>query len=94
MLLFGIATSADRFQDRLTGAAILLLEGEQFIVEQAEDSLEKIFRATVEGPHVFLRVGPNLCRLLLDRHSDHSQSTQDFYDSLKVCMYLHIQRES
>ncbi|KAF2806592.1 uncharacterized protein BDZ99DRAFT_447958 [Mytilinidion resinicola] len=90
VLLFGIATSADRFQDRLTGSAILSLEGEQFVVEQAEESLEKIFRATVEGPHVSLRVGPNLCRLLLDRHSDHSQSTQDFYDSLKYAYLCHF----
>ena len=83
-MLFGIATSFESFQDRLPGTALRLLRGEAFNVKQADEILEKIFCATIDGPDVSLRLGPNLSSRLLGRQRDHIQSVQAFSDALKV----------
>lgn len=90
VLLFGIATSAESFEERLSGNSLRYLEGEKFDVVQSDDIIEKLFRATVANTDAHLRVGPNLCRRMLDRQKDHVQNTQDLYDGLKYAYMSHF----
>ncbi|KAH9873527.1 hypothetical protein IAQ61_004151 [Plenodomus lingam] len=90
VLLFGIATSAESFEERMSGNSLRYLEGEKFDVIQSDDIIEKLFRATVANTDTRLCVGPTLCRRMLDRQKDHLQNTQDFCDGLKYAYMSHF----
>lgn len=90
VLLFGIATSADSFEDRLSGQSLRYLEGERFDVTQSDDIIEKLFTATVASLDNRLFIGPQLCRRMLDRQKDHVQNVQDFCDGLKYAYMSHF----
>ena len=90
VLLFGIATSADSFEDRLSGQSLRYLEGERFDVTQSDDIIEKLFSATVASLDNRLFVGPQLCRRMLDRQKDHVQNVQDFCDGLRYAYMSHF----
>jgi origin recognition complex subunit 3 len=82
-LLFGIATSAESFEERLSGKSLRYLEGEKFDVTQSDEIIEELFSATVASTDLNLHIGPTLCRRMLDRQKDHVQNVQDFCDGLK-----------
>lgn len=90
MLLFGIATSAESFEDRLTGKSLRYLKGRKFDVTQSDEIIEKLFSATVAHPDVRLRIGPGLSRRMLDRQKDHVQNIQDFVDGLRYAYMSHL----
>ncbi|CAN9336317.1 unnamed protein product [Alternaria sp. RS040] len=89
-LLFGIATSAESFEERLAGNSLRYLDGQKFDVTQSDEIIEKLFRATIAGTDARLHVGANLCRRMLDRQKDHVQNTQDFCDGLKYAYMSHF----
>jgi origin recognition complex subunit 3 len=88
--LFGIATSAESFEDRLSGKSLRYLNGEKFDVTQSDEIIEKLFSATVANSDIPLRVGPTLCRRMLERQKDHVQNVQDFSDGLKYAYMSHF----
>lgn len=88
--MFGIATSAESFEDRLSGNSLRYLDGQKFDVTQSDDIIEKLFNATVANTQNRLHVGPSLCRRMLDRQKDHVQNTQDFCDGLKYAYMSHF----
>ncbi|KAH7399577.1 origin recognition complex subunit [Pyrenochaeta sp. MPI-SDFR-AT-0127] len=90
VLLFGIATSAESFEDRLSGKSLRYLQGDKFDVTQSDDIIEKLFSATIASTGIQLRMGPNLCRRILDRQKDHVQNIQDFCDGLKYAYMSHF----
>jgi origin recognition complex subunit 3 len=90
VLLFGIATSAESFEDRLLGNSLRYLEGEKFDVTQSDEIIEKLFSATVASTDTRLHIGPTLCRRMLDRQKDHVQNVQDFCDGLKYAYMSHF----
>ncbi|KAL5391166.1 hypothetical protein PMIN06_002178 [Paraphaeosphaeria minitans] len=90
VLLFGIATSAESFEDRLLGKSLRYLDGQQFDVTQSDDIIEKLFRATIAHPDTEPHIGPNLCRRILERQKDHVQNTQDFVHGLKYAYMSHF----
>ncbi|EUC36655.1 hypothetical protein COCCADRAFT_2309 [Bipolaris zeicola 26-R-13] len=90
VLLFGIATSAESFEERLSGNSLRYLEGQKFDVTQSDEIIEKLFRATVASTDVGLHIGPTICRRMLDRQKDHVQNTQDFCDGLKYAYMSHF----
>lgn len=90
VLLFGIATSAESFEDRLSGKSLRCLEGEKFDVTQSDEIIEELFSATVANTDVRLHIGPTLCRRMLDRQKDHVQNVQDFCDGLKYAYMSHF----
>jgi origin recognition complex subunit 3 len=83
ILLFGIATSAESVEDRLSGKTLRYLEGRKFDVTQSDEIIEKLFSATIASADLPLRIGPNIARRIMDRQKDHVQNTQDFSDGLK-----------
>jgi origin recognition complex subunit 3 len=90
VLLFGIATSAESFEDRISGKSLRYLEGEKFDVTQSDEIIEELFSATVANTDVRLHIGPTLCRRMLDRQKDHVQNVQDFCDGLKYAYMSHF----
>ncbi|OAL07606.1 hypothetical protein IQ06DRAFT_209338 [Phaeosphaeriaceae sp. SRC1lsM3a] len=90
ILLFGIATSAESFEERLSGKSLRHLEGEKFDVTQSDEIIEVLFNATVASTDARLHIGPTLCRRMLDRQKDHVQNVQDFCDGLKYAYMSHF----
>ncbi|KAJ4352833.1 Origin recognition complex subunit 3 [Ascochyta clinopodiicola] len=90
VLLVGIATSADSFEDRLSGQSLRYLEGQRFDVTQSDEIIEKLFSATVGSLDNRLFIGPQLCRRMLDRQKDHVQNVQDFCDGLRYAYMSHF----
>ncbi|OMP87239.1 Origin recognition complex subunit 3 [Diplodia seriata] len=89
VLLFGVATSVEGFQEKLPSAAIRCLQGRKFDVEQADEVLEQVFLKTIDGGAP-LWLGPDLSRQAFDRHKDHIQSVDMFVDALKYAYMSHF----
>ncbi|QSZ35080.1 hypothetical protein DSL72_007944 [Monilinia vaccinii-corymbosi] len=90
ILLFGIATSVDLFQERLSRAATRSLRGEQFYVEQTGSTLEAIFLKVIAGSDAAIRLGPGILSSLMERQNDHVQSVQAFIGALKYAYMCHF----
>jgi origin recognition complex subunit 3 len=84
VLLFGIATSIELFNERLSRVASRCLYGSQFDVEQTSSVLENVFQKVIAGAKTSLRLGPQLVSSLMERQNDHVQSIQAFTAALKV----------
>jgi origin recognition complex subunit 3 len=86
VLLFGIATSIEIFQDRLPRAALLAIQATQFDVVQSDELLERMFDATITGDEdeTLIRLGANLASTILQRQRENIQSPQDFINALQV----------
>lgn len=89
VLLFGITTSIDLFQEKLSRTTIRSLQGTRFDVEQLP--LNEIFKAVVslDQPR-FLWLGPGLSSTMIQRHTDYVQSTSSFIGAIKVNSYHSI----
>lgn len=86
VLLFGIATSVELFQEKLSRSAIKCLDRTAFDVQQA--GIEDIFKAFhTEQPTLW--VGPTLNRMILQRQKDYIQGHSSFVNSLKVMVTIH-----
>ena len=90
VLLYGIATSAESLEERLSGKSLRYLNGQRFDVTQSDEIVERLFRATVAHPNTKPRIGATLCRRMLDRQKDHVQSVQDFIDGLNYAYMSHF----
>lgn len=85
VLLFGIATSIELFEEKLSQATLRLLEGNQF--EIAQLGVDVLFKAVTrsERPSNFW-LGAGLGRYILRQHKDHVQTATDFVRTIKVYM--------
>ncbi|KAF2421024.1 hypothetical protein EJ08DRAFT_653671 [Tothia fuscella] len=90
VLLFGIATSIDNLQERLSQRATRFIRGQQFDVVQAKEILERIFFTITAEENVPLRLGSQLSRVLQERHEEHIQSVQDFVDAVQYAYMAHF----
>jgi origin recognition complex subunit 3 len=86
VLLYGIATSVELFNERLSRAASRCLYGVQFDVEQTSSVLESVFQKVIAGSKASLRLGPELTSSIMERQHDHVQSIQAFTAALKVIL--------
>lgn len=83
ILLFGIATSVDLFQEKLSKTTLRLLQGSEFEINQLD--VETLFKAVTYLEHSSsLWLGAGLCRMVLQRHRDHVQTSTDFIRTAKV----------
>lgn len=90
VLLLGIATSLEIFHDKLPKATIRMMQGEKFDVQRAEECLAKIFDDAMLGEQSVLRLGPSVCRFLVERQKNHTQSIQTFVSALKYAYMSHF----
>ena len=81
VLLFGISTSVELFQEKLSRETIRYLDGSAFDVQQID--VEDIFKVFQSG-QTTLWTGPGLSRIMLQRQKDYIQSHSSFINSLKV----------
>lgn len=97
VLLFGIATSVEIFQEKLSRDTIRYLDGSAFNVQQVD--VEDIFKA-FQSEQPTLWVGPDLSKFILQRQKDYIQSHSEFINSLKVattvlsCLSFHLNKAS
>jgi hypothetical protein len=75
--------------DKLPQSAIRCLRGAKFEFEAAELSFERVFEVVIQEWSGML-LGPSLCRMLLDRHNNHTMSVDAFVKALKVCKQCSI----
>ncbi|KAK2759090.1 hypothetical protein FQN54_003189 [Arachnomyces sp. PD_36] len=91
MLLFGIATSADLFEKRLSRSTVGQLQGRRFEVQDSEDSIDLIFQMTQKGPHrPTLWLGHTLSNALLEKSKDYFQSPESFGRGVKYAYMSHF----
>lgn len=81
VLLFGIATSVELFQEKLSRETIRYLDGSAFDVQQVH--IEDVFKA-FSSEETTLWMGPGLSRIILQRQKDYIQSHSSFINALKV----------
>ena len=81
VLLFGIATSVELFQEKFSRETIRLLDGSIFDIQQTD--VEDVFKA-FQSEETTLWTGPGLSRILLQRQRDYIQNHSSFVNSLKV----------
>lgn len=87
VLLFGIATSVDSFQDRLSRVALRSLQGREFDVVQSEELLEQVFLTLINGDTEngrYVWLGPELISMLMERQKDHVQNVTEFVNAVQV----------
>lgn len=83
VLLFGIATSVDMFQEKLPRATIRNLHGVRFDVAQL--NIEDIFKkASCPDDSRCLWLGSDLSKTIVQRHKLYIQSVSSFIRTLKV----------
>ena len=99
MLFFGVATSIDLFQTKLSRDAIQALDGRAFNVEQVD--VEKLFAVIHAEPNIsetdtndyydsetrIVWLGPALSKSMMDRQGDYIQSPFSFKQALKVSVF-------
>ena len=85
ILVFEIATSVENFQSKFSQQALQHLQGTEFEMMDADDSLELMFRAaTAPDVERSLWMSSALSKTLLDRQKHNIQSVQSFVQSYKV----------
>lgn len=90
VLLFGIATSVELFRERLPRSASRSLYGTQVDVEQTNSIIERVFQTAVISSKAYLRLGPALVSMLVERQHHHTPSVQSFIAALKVIHNLQL----
>ena len=85
MLLFGIATSVELFQEKLSRETIRCLKCSVFEVKQTD--VEDVFKV-FQSEQTTLWTGPGLSRSMLQRQKDYIQSHFSFFHSFKVTTTL------
>ncbi|RDL36668.1 uncharacterized protein BP5553_06020 [Venustampulla echinocandica] len=90
VLLFGIATSVELFRERLPRSASRSLYGAQVDVEQTNSIIERVFQKAVASSKAYLRLGPALVSMLVERQHHHIPSVQSFIAALKYAYMSHF----
>ncbi|KAF2674666.1 hypothetical protein BT63DRAFT_408831 [Microthyrium microscopicum] len=88
VVLFGVATSIEIFQDRLPRTTLRALSSTQFDVVQSKVLLEQLFESTVAESEFW--VGPTLAGVLLERQQKHIQSPDDFVNAVQYAYMCHF----
>ncbi|KAI0537627.1 origin recognition complex subunit 3 N-terminus-domain-containing protein [Xylaria digitata] len=88
--LFGVATSVELFEARLSKSTCQSLYGDQFDVEQTASIIDKIFKTAIAHSETLISFGPNLTGSLLERQREQVASIPDFIRSLKYAYMCHF----
>jgi origin recognition complex subunit 3 len=85
--MFGIATSIELFEKRLSRSTVGQLQGRRFGVQDSEDSIDLIFQTTQKGSHKpALWLGHNISNVLLEKSKDYFQSPESFGRIVQVSL--------
>lgn len=89
-MLFGIATSVELLQARLSKSVCQQIYGAQFDAVQTTSILETVFKIAVVADNVPLRLGGPLLRGMLDRQRHDVAGIQAFVSSIKYAYMCHF----
>lgn len=89
-MLFGIATSVELLQARLSKSVSQQIYGAQFDAVQTESILETVFKLAVVADDVPVRLGASLLRGMLDRQRHDVAGIQAFVSSIKYAYMCHF----
>ena len=81
VLLFGVGTSVELLQEKLSREIIRALDGSVFDLQHVD--VDDVFRAC-QSEETSLWIGSGLSRIMLHRQKDYIQSHSTFINSLKV----------
>ncbi|BFZ62282.1 Origin recognition complex subunit 3 [Saitoella coloradoensis] len=90
VVLLGIATSLQHFQEMLPSATTRLLQAQKFDVRRGEDCLEVIVREVLLAPSNKVRLGARLYEFLWDKWRMHTQSIESFIDGMQFAYMCHF----
>ncbi|KAI5286718.1 hypothetical protein KEM52_001885, partial [Ascosphaera acerosa] len=90
VLIFGIATSIELFEGKLSRATANLLAGTCFDVNGYENLVDRIFMALQVQPDNAVWLGPNVSEVLLDKSQDHFESPESFANGMKYAYMTHF----
>ncbi|THZ88881.1 hypothetical protein D6C84_00522 [Aureobasidium pullulans] len=93
IFFFGVATSIENFQVKLSKKATRCIQGQRFDVVKAESALEQVTEALYsvsdsEAPRLWM--GPGICSATLRRQREHIQSLDAFVDSVQYAYLSHF----
>jgi origin recognition complex subunit 3 len=93
VFFFGVATSIENFQVKLSKKATRCIQGQRFDVVKAESALEQVMDALyspseLDAPCLWL--GSGICSTTLRRQREHIQSLDAFLDSVQVSYISHF----
>lgn len=84
VLLFGIATSVELFEDRLPRSTVRLMQGRRFDIQGSGSSIDDIFQTLEQGENGKVWLGHGVSSMLLERSREYIQSPETFVNSVKV----------
>ena len=83
--MFGIATSAENFYDKLPRDTVELLDGQVVDLIKPQQLFEEFLMSTVDIEELAPRLGPEILSAIASWQSDYIQSVQGVMDAFKVC---------
>lgn len=82
--MLGISTSVELFEGRLPRYCVSLLQGKHFEVQEAGNSVDRIYEALQTDPSSKLWVGRYMSSTLFEKASDNFQTPEAFSRMVKV----------
>lgn len=92
--MLGISTSVELFEGRLPRSCVSLLQGKHFEVQEAGNSVDRIFEALQTDPDGKIWVGRNITATLFEKASDNFQTPEAFSRMVKVINLISIFEKS
>ncbi|KAJ5246995.1 hypothetical protein N7468_001978 [Penicillium chermesinum] len=89
-VMLGISTSVELFEGRLPRSCVSLLQGKHFEVQEAGNSVDRIFEALQTDPAGKLWVGRNVTSTLFEKARDSFQTPEAFSRMVKYSYMSHF----
>ncbi|KAJ5180417.1 hypothetical protein N7492_003627 [Penicillium capsulatum] len=89
-VLLGISTSVELFESRLPRSCVSLLQGKHFEVQEAGNSVDRIYEALQADPDGKLWLGRNITSTLFEKASDYFQTPEAFSRTVKYAYMSHF----
>ncbi|GAD92657.1 origin recognition complex subunit [Paecilomyces variotii No. 5] len=90
VLLFGVSTSFELFEDRLPRSTVSLLQGKHFEISGVGDSIHRLYESVQTNKENRLWLGPQISKVLLERSGNYFQSLETFGRMVKYACMSHF----
>ncbi|KAL1867592.1 Origin recognition complex subunit 3 [Paecilomyces lecythidis] len=90
VLLFGVSTSFELFEDRLPRSTVSLLQGKHFEISGVADSIHRLYESVQTNKENRLWLGPQISKVLLERSGNYFQSLETFGHMVKYACMSHF----
>ncbi|KAJ9242544.1 hypothetical protein DTO169E5_3107 [Paecilomyces variotii] len=90
VLLFGVSTSFELFEERLPRSTVSLLQGNHFEIGGVGDSIQRLYKSLQTSKNNRLWLGPQISKVLLERSGNYFQSLETFGRMVKYACMSHF----